>query len=244
MHNYFTKMKTVQQKLKWNGMIGIAVLLATLLSSCIKHNDDTAQASTANLAVIDISPNAPLLDFYIDGSQLNSTSIVYGGGLEYFSLNAGVRNAVFNQTGTTTKIAADTITLTANRAYTLLLSNVVTAPDITLLTDSLFVPPTGAATVRFVNGSPDAGAADFGVKGQSLLASNIAYRKYTSFKAIQLIGSADTLQMYKTGTSTVLISLPVSLQQGGVYTVYLNGFASQTNSEKLGAGIMENIYYY
>lgn len=244
MYTYFTTMKAVQRKLKWPGMIGTTALLAMLLSSCLKHTDNTVQAPTSNLAVIDVSPNAPALDFYIDGSQINASSIVYGGGLNYFNLYAGTRHAVFYQTGTSTKLAADTITLNANLAYTLLLSNVITAPDLTLLADSVSAPPGGSCTVRFVNASPDAGAADFGLKGKSILASNIAYRKASSFKAVQLTISTDTLQVYKTGTSTVLATIPTTLQVGGVYTIYLYGFASQTGTEGLAGSIMENTYYY
>lgn len=246
MYIYFTTMKTVQQKLRWSGIITGVALLALLSSSCSKHSDNTVLAPTSNLAVIDVSPTAPSLDFYLDGNRVNSGPISYVGGLEYFVCYAGKRKAQFYQSGTSTVIASDSVNLKANYAYTLLLSNLPTSPDITLLSDSIYIPPANTATLRFVNASPDAGAVDVGLKGQTLLASNIVYRKATSFIAVNITSSlSDTLQVYRTGTSTILQKIPVSMQMRGVYTAYLYGFAGQTSSaQKIGGGVMENTYFY
>lgn len=246
MYIYFTTMKSVQQKLRWPGMIAGLALLALAFSSCTKHTDNAPQAPTSDLAVIDVSPSAPNVDFYLDGSKVNASPITYGGGLEYFICYAGNRHAVFYQSGSITAIASDTVNLQASGAYTMILSNLPSSPDITLLRDSIFAPPSGSATIRLVNASPDAGAIDFGLKGQPVLASNVTYRKYTAFLPVQLNGSLnDTLQIYKGGTSTILQKIPLSLQVGGVYTAYLYGFLAQTStSQKLNAGLMENTFFY
>lgn len=220
--------------------------MALALSSCSKHVDNAPQAPTSNLAVIDVSPTAPNLDFYLDGAKVNSGPISYVGGLQYFVCYAGSRHAAFDQSGSSTVLASDTVNLQTNNAYTLILSNLPSKPDMTLVRDSIFVPATGTAILRLINASPDAGAVDFGLKGKTVLAGNVIYRKYTAFVPVTVTSSlSDTLQVYKTGTSTVLQKIPVSLQAGGVYTAYLYGFAGQTSSsEALGLGMMLNTYFY
>jgi len=230
-----------------SGVVAGMALLPFVFSACSKYADNSnSQTSTSNLAVIDVSPSAPSLDFYLDGARVNSSAITYGGGLEYFTCYAGNRHATFYQSGSTTAVASDTAALQPNAAYTMVLSNLPSTPDITVFRDSIYAPASSAATIRLINASPDAGAVDFGVKGKSLLGSNIAYRKATPFVSVSLVTSlTDTLQIYHTGTNTVLQTIPVQMVQGGVYTIYLYGFQSQTSSaEKLGSGVMENTYYY
>jgi len=246
MFLFTTTMKTVQQKLRWPGAITSVALLALLFAACSKHNDNVVQAPTANLEVIDVSPTAPTLDFYLDGTLVNSGPISYTGGLQYFVCYAGSRHATFYQSGSSSKIASDTINLQANNAYTLILSNLPSRPDLTLIRDSIFTPANGTATLRLINASPDAGAVDFGLKGGPVLGSNVTYRRYTAFIPVTVTSAhGDSLQVYKTGTNTILQKIPISLQAGGVYTAYLYGFAGQTSTDqKLGLSAVENTYFY
>jgi hypothetical protein len=244
MYQYFTTMKTVQQKLRLTGVMTCIALLALLFASCSKQTGVSATTPVSNLAVIDVSPTAPSLDFFMDGAQVNTSPIGYGGGLEYFMCNPGNRHVAFYQTGTSTVIKTDTVDLLPNAAYTLLLSNLPSTPDATLLRDSVYPPASGAITIRLVNASPDAGAINFGLNGKTVLGTNVAYRKATSFISVNLTSALDTVKIYRTGTTTVLQSLPVVMNLGGVYTVYVYGFANQTSAaEQLNTGIMENTYY-
>lgn len=244
MYNYFTTMKTVPQKLRWPGMIMSIALLALMFSSCSKHNDNNVQAATSSLAVIDVSPTAPNLDFYLDGSMVNATPITYSGGLIYFTCYSGNRRAAFYQSGTNTLIASDTVTLKPSTAYTMLLSNLPSSPNVTLIRDSVYIPPSGQATIRLINASPDAGNVDYALKGRSLSGSNVAYRTATRFTPVNITATVDTVMIYQTGTSNVLQKVPITLQSAGVFTVYLYGFAGQSSdSEKLKASVMENAYF-
>lgn len=239
-------MKTVKQKMKWPGVITSVALLAFMFTSCSKdYSNNTSNSPTANMAVIDVSPTAPSLDFYLGGTRVNSSSIIYGGGLVYFTCYSGSRQAAFYQTGTSTQIAADTVNLAANGIYTLLLSNVPSTPDVTLIRDSIYAPSSGAATLRLINASPDAGGVDVGFRGHPVFASNILYRKNSAFMPITLSTiTNDTLLVYRTGTTTVLQKVAVNMQAGGVYTAFIYGFVSQTaTNEQLNINLMENTYY-
>jgi hypothetical protein len=220
------------------GIITAAFLLSTIALSCTKTIQNTPQVPTAVMEVVDASPDAPLLDFYINGTQVNASTVGLGGGIAYFSVQAGKISATFNQTGTTQKLAADSLNLTANTSYTLFLANLIAKPDFILLKDTIVQPATGMCSLRFVDVSPDAPAVDLIIKkGAVLLTSNKSYKGYTSFLPLQQ-NVADTLEVVKTGTSTVLASAPgFDFMAGSVYNVTLYGLASQTNSEKLALGI-------
>lgn len=242
-------MKNVSQILKgWPGMIGMMGLLVLMLSSCLKdNNNNNVQPPTALLTVIDASPDAPALDFYLDNNKVNNYPLTYGSndnGLEYFRAFAGNRVAGFYQAGTLTKSASDTISLSANHYYSLFLTNQITKPDFVLLTDSITRPTTGMGSVRLVNVSPDAPAVDLAVKSGSLLVSSVAYKHASPFAPISP-SSNDTLVVRQAGTGTVIATMPgISIQSNNVYTVWLQGLVNNTGNEKVNAQIMTNAYFF
>ena len=154
-------MKSIKQNIKrWPVVLGVVCSVALALSSCSKNNNNTPVKPVAALAVVDAFADAPSLDFYLSGQQVNLSPIAPGNFFNYFNAYAGKVPAVFYQAGTTTLVAKDTITMAANHGYTLFLTNVVAHADFILTKDSLFAPPSGTISVRFVDASPDAGAVD------------------------------------------------------------------------------------
>lgn len=240
-------MKNVQQNLKRRaGIIGMVCLLAVSLSSCLKNNtnDTIVQQPVALLAVLDASPDAPSLDFYLDNNKVNNVPIQYGNGLDYFKAYTGKRAATFFASGTTTKIKTDTVTFKENTFYSLFLANVASKPDYLLTVDSLKNPVAGMATIRLVNVSPDAPALDLGIKGGTLIASNRTYKTYSSF--IPVSGNLSyILEVRQAGTSNVLVTIPnTKYYPGAVYTVWVHGLAAGTGTTALTADVQTNAYYY
>lgn len=225
-------------------MIGMVCLLAGLFTSCVKDNNTYVEEPVALISVINASPDSQPLDFFLDQNQANKQPIPYGYGLDYLRAYPRKRVATFYVAGTQQKVKSDTITLQANKYYSLFLSNLVSHPDDLLLTDSLNNPAAGKATIRLVNLSPDAPAVDLVVKGGSVLAANKIYKGYSSFVPVQ--GDASyTLEIHRAGTSTVLYTLPaINLHSGSVYTVWLHGLAAATDQTKLTADIQLNAYYF
>jgi hypothetical protein len=241
-------MKNFQQNLKWRaGIIGMIALVSALFASCTKNrydNDAIVIPPAALVSVIDASPDAPSLDFYLDNNMVNLSPITYGRGLDYFKAYTGKRTATFYTAGTKTIIKSDTMSFKANTFYSLFLANVVAKADYLLTVDSIKEPAAGKALIRLVNVSPDAPAVDLGVKNGVLLASNKAYKAYSSFVSIP--GStAYTLEVRQAGTSTVLATIAnVNLYSKSVYTIFLHGLAAGTGSTALTADIQTNAYYY
>jgi hypothetical protein len=224
--------------------IGIVCLLAILLSSCLKDHSNYIVPPSAALTVVQGSPDAPAEVFYLDNNRVNQAALNFGDHIDYFNAYAGTRNAIVYSYGTANKIASDTIHLTANNTYSLFLANTYTKPDFILLKDTINRPANGQATIRFVNVSPNAPAADLDVNDTTVFVSNKAYKGYSSFAAIT--GNIKyNFEVRQHGTSTVLATLDtVTIRSGFVYTIWLRGLAAGTGNSKLSAGIINNAFYY
>lgn len=226
------------------GIIGMVGLLSTvLLSACMKHYDDTPAAPAGLICVINTSPDALAQDFYLNNNKVNLNAIAYGHGLDYSGAYTGKRTVNFYNTGTTTLTKSDTLTVVANKYYSVYLANVVAHPDIVILRDTIVQPEAGKATIRLVNLSPDAPNADLVVNG-TVLAANKAYKGSSGF--VPVAGNTSyTLEVRQAGTTTVLASIAnVTLYQNSIYTVWLQGLKNATDQTKLTAGLQQNVYYY
>jgi len=229
---------------KWHLATGMLFLLTVTLSSCVKDKNPITTQSSVNLAVLAVSPDAPSLNLSINGTQINAGGLTYATGLNYFLTSSGKSSIVFYATGTSTKLAADTVNFTANRTYTLLLANSITKPDFIFLADTIVTPTSGMASMRFVNASANSPAVALTIKGTTtLIGANTNYKSYTSFESVK--PATDTLEVLQAGTTNVLASLPtIALQSGGVYTVWYYGVPGATDATKPAIGIMTNALFY
>jgi len=237
-------MKKFQQKFTWRaGIIGMVCLLATLLTSCLKDHDNEPLPPAGLVSVINASPDSQPLDFYLNNNMVNVYPLRFGYGLDYFRAYTGKRTATFTMAGTQQQVKSDTLTVNTDKFYSIFLANKASSPDMVILTDSIAKPASGMATIRFVNLSPDAPAADLVIKGGATLAANKTYKSASGFTAVQ--GGNYTLEVHQAGTSTVLATLDnTTITNGSVYTVWLQGFAAATDNTKLSADIQTNAIYY
>lgn len=241
-------MKNTPRNLKrWASLCGIAGVFALLLSSCAKTNNTTVTTPLAGLSVVNASPDAGPVDFFIGSSKITASALSLGDFTYYFSAYSGSSSGIFYQTGSSTIVGETSLNLTPSTYYTLFLANVKATPDLVLLKDSVYKPLAGFTNIRFVNLSPNAPAVDLVLKGGAKIASNVSYKGYTGFLPVSLpSGTAiDTLQIVQTGTSTVLATVPATNYLGTAdYTVWFYGLANTTVAgEGLNANVMEDVYF-
>ena len=245
MNLNFTLTKVPHQKLKANVVLLLAgCLFAGMLSSCVKGSSSSSGPSATSIfAVVNASPNCPSSDFYLNNIQLNAIPFTYGNYLGYVNGPVGASKFGFYNTGTLNPIATDTLTLGANKAYTVFFNNLITTPTFVILRDTITHPATNSASIRLVDVSPDAPNVDLAI-GNKLYISNISYKHASEFAAITP-GGNDTLYIRQTGTTTVLAKVAaVTVQLGAVYTIWLQGFANPPSAgEGLSAGLMENAFF-
>lgn len=237
-------MKKLIQNLKgWACVTGIAVIAAVSFSSCLKNHDDyyTPQQPVALISAINASPDAQPVDFFLDQNRTSNYSIANGTSQDYIRAYTGKRNLIFYTNGN--KIISDTATLKDKTLYSVFLANLISKPDLVLLTDTIKQPATGMAAIRFINLSPDAPAADLAFKGGNVLVSNKSYKGYSGFITVPVNG-AYNFEIRQTGTNTVLASISNVKVVNGLYTIWLQGINAATDQTRLSAHIQNNVYYY
>lgn len=236
----------MKRKISENLLAGIGALglLSLLLTSCLKTNKNTYAPPTALVSFVQASPDEPPLDLDLNTTKVNNDALNYGDHLDYFSAYAGQRAVnIFNH-GTLNTIVSTSETLNPNTAYSIFLANLATKPELILLTDTLNKPAGGYASLRLVNVSPDAPAVDLVIQGGAVVVANKGYKGYSSF--VPVAGQANyTFNIVKTGTNTVLATLPgVTLNGGFIYTIWFHGLmASTTSADDLGIGLITNAYF-
>ena len=109
-----------QNQQNWAGALAVTCLFVLMFSSCGKDrygsgyqsypNGSAYNGPVAYLSVIDASPDAGSLDFYLDKNQANNYPITFANGLAYINAYTGKRQAAFYQRGTTTVVKKDSIT--------------------------------------------------------------------------------------------------------------------------------------
>jgi hypothetical protein len=239
-------MKNVQQNSKrWAGIVGMMCLLAVSLSSCLK-NSTSVQPPIALLSVINASPDAPALDFYLDNNKGNAYAFAFGNGLDYISAYTGKRTAKFTPAGSNTVYKSDTLTLIQNRYYSLFLANTAGHEEFLLLNDTIVKPADTKAGIRLINLSPDAPAIDLVIKDGAVVVANKSFKGFSGFVPITATAKY-TFEIRQAGTTTVLATLTnITLNNGSLYTVWLQGLAAAgtPDAKKLAGKVQTNVYYY
>jgi hypothetical protein len=226
--------------------IAVICIASFLFSSCAKDDIsiDTAPVTQAAVTVFQASPDQPNLDIYLNKLKLNLTPVVYGSNTGYTAINSGLDTTVFKNSATGGTILSSNIPFTQNTANSLFLVGTTASPGVLLLTDTLAVPATGNASIRFVNVSPDAPAVDLVITGGATLVTNKAFKGFSSFQPIT--GNVIyNIEVHQAGTSTVLATLTnYKLNAGFLYTFWLRGLVNSSSAaDKLTIDIMNNAYY-
>jgi len=207
--------------------IAIALISAiTCFSSCSK-NDNQVMAGASVMAVNSAQASAPQ-DFYVDNTKENSSGIAYTQSSGYFIVGTGSSHSIQFKTSSTSTVNATTNdNFAPGGFYTVFYTdNSGTAS----YQDDRTAPQGPDARVRFINlSSAMTASADFAstVGGKSTgIASNVAYQAATSY--YELSAMATTFTFSATGSSTVLLNIPVTLLAGKIYTIFISGSTSAT----------------
>ncbi|MGZ3758076.1 MAG: DUF4397 domain-containing protein [Mucilaginibacter sp.] len=196
-----------------------AVVLA--LSSCSKNGDNVSVAAYIK-AVNSAQASAPQ-DFYVDNNKVNSSGMAYTQTTGYVSVGSGTHQAQFKTTSTTTVNTAFSLNTSPGAYYTVFYTDDNSA---TTCQDDRTTPQSGNARVRFINvSSALTGNVDFATSTGTTVVSKLTYKTASAYNEV---AAASTFKLYASGSSTVLLSIPVVLQAGKIYTVFISGSTSAT----------------
>jgi hypothetical protein len=131
----------------------VAISLVSLLFAAGCSNDK------AKLRVLHASPDEPALDVLLDGKTV-ANSLAYGSATDYLSVSGGSRQLQLNQSGGTTSVLTQSLSLSSSAPSTVIVSNFSSSINAVTLTDDNSSPTTGNIKLRFVNAAPALGPCD------------------------------------------------------------------------------------
>lgn len=207
-----------------------------LLTSCSKTTDKSS------VMFIHASPDAPNVDFLIDGTKTALVNVAYGSPSTYSTVDAGKRNFKVNATGQTTSVITNDQTLEKDKSYSIFACGKLSAITAVVATDDLTAPAAGKAHVRFAHLSPDAPAVDIYVKGTTTkLFSNASFKSVSNFLPVD--AKTYELEVKLAGTTTtVLTTSAIKFETGKIYTAYAKGLVASGTpaAQALGYGLITN----
>ena len=207
--------------------IALSVAAITCFSSCSKNNDNEVVAGASIMAVNSAQTSAPQ-DFYVDNTKVNSSAIAYTQNSGYIIVSSGSTHSIqFKTSSTSTVNTTNSSSFAPGGFYTVFYTDnngSATYPD------DRTQPQPSDARVRFINLSSAMTAnADFasttGSKSNAIV-SGLAYQAASAYYEVS--GAANTFTFSTSGSSTVLLNIPVTLQAGKIYTIFISGSTSTT----------------
>lgn len=218
-------------------------LFASVLTFIGCKDDDSVSPSpaptgTANVVAIHASPDAPAVDLLLDNAVV-ATNLSFQENTGYLAAPAGTRNVKVRVNGGSAVVIDANLTIAAKTSYSVFAVDSVSKISPLVLTDDLTAPAAGKGHVRFVHLSPNAPPVDIALVGGSVVFANISFKGNTPFTPLNT--GTYNLEVRAAGTSNVVLTLPpVTVGEGGIYTIFAKGFLNGTGMQALGAQAIVN----
>ena len=201
-----------------NLMIGLAAIALLVVGPSA-----FAESDTTHIRVAHLSPDAPNVDVWVDGS-VTLEDVPFQAVSDYLELPAGEHRIQISPAGATEPIVIDaTVDFAAGQAYTVAATGLLGDDDLSpiVLQDDLS-PTAERAKVRFVHTSPDAPSVDVAVAGGPVLFSDVVFREASGYAAVD--PATYDLDVRPAGTMDVALNVPgVTFEAGANYTVFAIG---------------------
>jgi uncharacterized surface protein with fasciclin (FAS1) repeats len=179
----------------------------------------------AQLRVAHLSPDAPAVDVWVDGSRVLS-NVPFAAFSGYLEVPAGSRNVQVTPAGATSPIVINaTVELAENTAYTVAATGLLAQNDLIpiVLVDDL-TTQNGSAQVRFVHTSADAPAVNVAVSSGPTLFGDVEFREASAYLAVDQ-GTYDlSVQLAANGAEVLQVN-DQTLSAGVNYTIFAIGLA-------------------
>lgn len=196
-------------------------MLSVLFTSCTK-DDNNAGLSAYVMATNSAEASAPQ-DFYADNNKLNGSAMAYTQSSSYITIGAGTHQLQFKTATTATVNSSISQSFSSGKYYSVFYTDdksAVTAED------DRTMPQSGKARVRFINLSSAINSnVDFAVAGGSKLVSALSYKAASAYYDVD---AATAFSLSVSGSSSVLLNIPASIQAGHIYTIYISGATTAT----------------
>jgi len=201
-----------------------ALAVVSCLSACSKDdNNGPDQSSSAYIMATNTAEVSDAQDFYADNNKVNNSALAYSQSTAYVKVNAGSHQLQFKTSGSATVNSSASLNTENGKYYSVFYTD---DKSTVTVTDDHTAPKSGKARVRFINLSSALNAAiDFGVTGGNKLISGLAYRAASAYNEID---AATKFSLYLAGSSDIKLDIPVTIEAGHIYTIYISGATTAT----------------
>ncbi|MFT3981968.1 MAG: DUF4397 domain-containing protein [Ferruginibacter sp.] len=215
--------------------IFLAIVLSAFASCKENENEITG---TAKVTLTNAALNSAPVDLYVDGAKITTSSIEYGNstgtaGSPYTDMNAGIRPVQLISTASTDPVVEGNLVIKAGDHYSMFTYDTLDVYNhlkSLIVSDDLTEPETGNAKVRFFHLSPDASYLDAVIyrTGDTTKFLGNAYVGNTAGSTglsayTEISAGLFTLLVKQTDSSYNLITDPITLTAGKIYTIYARG---------------------
>ena len=183
----------------------------------------------SRLRALHASPDGPLLAFRNGGTTMFS-NVPYKGNSSYTTSLSGDRVLDIEAFGITgAPVASGTFSLAGGEDYTMIAVNRAASVELIKLDDNNLPSTLGKARVRFVNLSPDAGAADMLVN----FSKTVSSLPFKSASAYQEFDTGTYTFVFNASNTNAAIASTAALDLDGskTYTVFLLGLNGATETK-------------
>jgi len=191
-----------------------------------------AAQGNARVRIVHASPDAPAVDVFV-GEQAVATNVPFFTASDYLELPAGQARVRIAPTGAGAAAAVidATLTLAAGQAYSVAAVNPVANISAEVFQDNLAAPSaSNKARLRVYHLSYDAPAVDVKLAGGATLIPNLAFPDASA--EAELDAGTYSLQVTPAGAGDVVIDLPNTQLQGGLYySVFAVGPLAEIRAE-------------
>jgi hypothetical protein len=193
---------------RYAARLGVLALAAALLSGC-----ESMSMNSAQLRVIDASPDSGAIDAYQNSSGL-AYSLLFGTMTSYVPMTPGSYTLAAEKGGTHQSLATTTTTLVPGHQYTQLVGNIAANLQQTVLLDQSVPAPAGQIEIRLLQEATRAGAVDVYLAPKNghpaLLGSNLTFGANSGY----LAAPAGTYALTVVPAGTALLSSTVTFLSG------------------------------
>jgi hypothetical protein len=188
-----------------------------------------AQEGGARVRVLHLSPDAPRLDVYVDGTRAVA-NVPFKTATRHVPVPAGTHTFEIRPAGSATgdrSSATKRATAAAGAAYTIAAVGLAANLQVLVIKDDFTAPPPGKAKLRGIDASPQSPPIDIAIAGGPVLFRNLTFPEATPFATIDA-GSV-ALEVRLAGTDRVVFrSGARPMPAGAILTVA--GTVSPTGS--------------
>ena len=210
----------MKSSLIWKMFFGIAAAFAISSCSLDDGGEYYYQDVAAHGIIGNASPNSGDLYFFADDNLVNTNGLNFGSALGYYNFYAGERTLnVKNSLGNV--LASKDLTLDVGDFFTAFAVNTSENLELVVYEDSLMIPVSGKAAVRFINLSPDAESIDV-FDETTAVASDLSFKEASSFT--ELPAGIYDFSFRTSGDDASLYTKNIQLNPGRIYTIYTKGF--------------------